>query len=67
MTCTFGYVFLLSSSPQTDKIPIIFIRKINFILIPNFIFIQQLDGQGRARREAARRRKSECKINLGPR
>jgi len=30
------------------------------------IFIQ-LDGQGRARREAARRRKSECKINLGPR
>jgi len=27
----------------------------------------QLDGQGRARREAARRRKSECKINLGPR
>jgi len=27
---------------------------------------QKLDGQGRARREAARRRKSECKINLGP-
>ena len=24
-----------------------------------------LDGQGRARREAARRRKSECKVNLG--
>ena len=27
----------------------------------------RLDGQGRARREAARSRKSECKINLGPR
>ena len=25
---------------------------------------QQLDGQGKARREAARRRNSECKINL---
>ena len=24
----------------------------------------ELDGQGRARREAARRRKSECKVNL---
>ena len=24
----------------------------------------KLDGQGRARREAARRRKSECKVNL---
>ena len=27
----------------------------------------ELDGQGRARREAARRRKSECKINSGAR
>jgi len=27
----------------------------------------KLDGQGTARREAARRCKSECKINLGPR
>jgi len=26
---------------------------------------QKLDGQGRARREAARRRKSERKVNLG--
>ena len=25
---------------------------------------KELDGQGRARREAARRRKSECKVNL---
>jgi len=25
---------------------------------------QKLDGQGKARREAARRRNSECKINL---
>jgi len=25
---------------------------------------EQLDGQGRARREAARRRKSECEVNL---
>ena len=24
----------------------------------------KLDGQGRARREAARRRKSECEVNL---
>ena len=30
-------------------------------------YIEKLDGQGRARREAARHRKSECKINLGPR
>jgi len=30
-------------------------------------FITKLDGHGRARREAARRRKSECKINLSPR
>ena len=27
-------------------------------------FHHKLDGQGRARREAARRRKSECKVNL---
>ena len=27
--------------------------------------IYKLDGQGRARREAARRRKSEWKVNLG--
>ena len=28
---------------------------------------QQLDGQGRARREAARRRKSEWKVDFGSR
>jgi len=28
---------------------------------------EQLDGQGKARREAARRRNSECKINLSSR
>ena len=28
---------------------------------------KKLDGHGRARREAARRRKSECKISLSPR
>jgi len=28
-------------------------------------FYRKLDGQGRARREAARRRKSEWKVNLG--
>ena len=28
------------------------------------IFYRKLDGQGKARREAARRRNSECKINL---
>jgi len=29
--------------------------------------LNELDGQGKARREAARRRNSECKINLNSR
>jgi len=32
----------------------------------NFLY-QKLDGQGKARREAARRRNFECKINLNSR
>ena len=30
-------------------------------------YYDELDGQGKARREAARRRNSECKINLSSR
>ena len=43
-------------------------RNQNNVLIQNkherLHFKRKLDGQGRARREAARRRKSECKVNL---
>jgi len=34
------------------------------LIIEGHKFRKKLDGQGRARREAARRPKSECKVNL---
>jgi len=37
------------------------------VVVVVVVMLCKLDGQGRARREAALRRKSECKINLGPR
>ena len=45
----------------------VIINEIFVLYIMVTIINKTLDGQGRARREAARRRKSECKINLGPR
>jgi len=44
----------------------IFSKLTNYIMVKQKLIIK-LQVHGRARREAARRRKSECKINLSPR
>jgi len=62
----YSQIGLLSSGPYNSS----HLKKFWLIdwLIENFwntVIIIKLDGQGRARREAARRRKAEWKVNLG--
>jgi len=53
---TFGGNKSMNMTITMNCSPIPWVNKVKYL---------ELDGQGRARREAARRRKSEWKVNLG--